>query len=102
MLWQRQVHPLFTVLLVFAVRARQYRHQRPLDAKRRLDNVRNKFCVRPLDSVFHALATDPLDVHQVKISAVGDAHQLLTANRIIVFDVNRLFAIMRPILRRHV
>ena len=62
----------------------------------------HKFRIRSLNGVFHALAAGSLDVHQVKIGPVGDAHQLLATDWIVVFDVNRLFAIMCPILCRHI
>ena len=102
MLWQGQVHSLFAILFILAVATGQYCHQCPLHTETGLDNVRHKFRIRPLDGILHTLAAGTLNVHQVKISPVGNAHQLLTTNRIIILNVDRLFAVMCPILCRHI
>ena len=64
--------------------------------------MRHNLFVRALHAVFHAFAAHLLDIHQVKVGAVGNAHQLLAANCKVVFNVDRLLAVMRPILGRYI
>ena len=102
MFWQREIHARLAIHLVLTITTRQHRHHQTLDTKTWLDDMRDKFLVRALDDIFHTLVADALDIAQIKIGTVGNSHQFFFANRKIKLDVNRLFAIVRPIRLWHV